>query len=129
MLTLNQYGYHVGRQATYRVVQEKAAEDVVVDRIDPLAEVVDAAAVGLVCVSDRVAAVGDERGRADDVVTGPERFPELEKDGLEALEAGVIVVDPAVVLHASPTTEKRPRRVTPQLDCDFCCAMTFWAIP
>ena len=128
VLMLNQYRSYVGSQATYRVVQEKVAEDVVIDRIVPLAEVVDATAVGLICVSDRVAAAVDDRGRADDVVIGPERVPELDKDGLEALETGVVVVDPAVVLHASLTTEKSPKRVTPQLDCDFCCAMTCWAI-
>ena len=112
MLTLNQYPFHVGRQAIYKVIQEKAAEDVVVDQIVPLAEVVDATAVGLVCVFDRVAAAGDETGRADNVVNGADRVPKLDEDGLEALEAGILIVDPAVVVHASPKTEKRPKRVT-----------------
>ena len=110
-------------------MQEKEAEEVVVDSMGvPLVEVADIATVGSVRVFDRVATAGDELGKADDVATGPESVPELQEDRLEASEAGV-VVDPAVVLHESPTTEKRPKRVTPQLDCDFCCAITFCAIP
>lgn len=100
-----------------------------VDRIGtPVVEVAESATVGPVCVFDRVDATGGEVGRAEDVAAGPDSIAELKDDRFEASEPGTVVA-PAVVLHASPTTEKRPNRVTPQLECDFCCAMTCCAIP
>ena len=94
----------------------------------PIVEVGETAAVGPVCVFDEVEATGGEAGLAKDVAVGRGSVAEPKDDGFEAAEPGTVVA-PAVALHASPTTEKRPSRVTPQLDCDFCCAMTCCAIP
>ena len=89
---------------------------------------VEAATVRAVCMLDRVEARDREVRRAEDVAAGPGSVAELKDDGFEASEPGTVVA-PAVVRHLSPIMERRPNRVTPQLDCDFCCAMTFCAIP
>ena len=85
--------------------------------------------VGMTEAADiEVKSPGGEVGCSEDVATGADSEDGLMVDELEASELQTDVAPAMVLSHEPPTMEKRPNRVTLQLDWDFCCARTCCAM-